>query len=174
MILMAGSVLASVSCGGPGRKAKDTVTETAKAGTEIPAVAETADVTYHVLGTDDNLSLFEMTAVYTAPSGETVREAVTALPWDKTVAGVKLPFTAGVDVELVPKTDFPKKDLYKVGLAITDITYRTSKGNGIDYINKPTQSLNVKSADVGKFQESEMKRQAEKHTSKELVINATR
>lgn len=95
-------------------------------GPDVPQEV-TADVTYHVSGGEDMLNLFDMSMKYTNKDNEIVTESVTTLPWDKVLSKVDVPRTASMELLLTPKTNYPDKATYKVGISL-GVSYITTAG----------------------------------------------
>jgi hypothetical protein len=85
-----------------------------------------ADVAYTVNDGADMVTLFDITAEYTDASG-TKSEAITSLPWTKSVHVAKIPFTASLKVTYAAKNSYAQKDAYTTGFA-SGIGYQTSDG----------------------------------------------
>lgn len=116
----------------------------------------TANVTYTITGADDELSLFTVTAVYTDASGEEQSEAVTSLPWTKSLTGVTLPFDAKVEADRAARTDFPEKASYKVGIN-PGLSFVTNTGRTGSY--GVTSTLTIGRDKVEAYQLAELGRE---------------
>lgn len=71
-----------------------------------------ADVTYHICGSEDLLSTYDITLTYSTPTGR-VQETV-QLPWEKTIENVQFPVSDTIYYKCVRKQDYPQKDSYTI------------------------------------------------------------
>lgn len=164
ILFLCAAAMLLVSCIDRTKKTGDGEEVQEPAPTEAVAVStEAATVIYKVVGHDDDLLLFEFTAIYTDASGKEVSESVTAFPWTKRIAGVKLPFEASLDIKYVAKKDFPEKTSYKLGFD-TLIDYLTSTKKVEAEIN--TSTMTIGRDKVEAYQKMIVEKQTKKKTQK--------
>jgi hypothetical protein len=77
------------------------------------------DMVYHVLGSEDLISVYDITVTYPTPTGK-IQEIV-QLPWERTVKNVPLPILSdSITWKCSPKSNYPKKDSYNLTLEMWD------------------------------------------------------
>ena len=95
-------------------------------GQEPPAPTPvTATVTYSITGGSDITTLFNIEAEYTDTEGQTVTETVDALPWEKSIENVEVPYSGSLKMKITAVENYEAKESYNVGLG-GSIGYITS------------------------------------------------
>ncbi len=95
-------------------------------GQEPPAPTPvTATVTYSITGGSDIITLFDIKAEYTDAEGQTVTETVDALPWEKSIENVEVPYSGSLKMKITAVGNYEAKESYNVGLG-GSIGYITS------------------------------------------------
>ena len=77
----------------------------------------TVDITYHWEGSEDLISVYDLTITFPTPHGR-IEENNIQLPWSKTIKGVPLPVSDSIEWKCTPKSDYPQKDNYIVDIDI--------------------------------------------------------
>lgn len=126
---------------------------------------QTATVSYKFDGGADFLTLFNVQIQYTDAAGETVTEDVKALPWEKSLASVKLPYTASMELIMTAAEDYEEKDLYEVGKGFA-IYYQTSDGRV--YGSMGSSTMTIAKDKVAAYQEKTLA--SENKTSVEIPV----
>lgn len=85
----------------------------------------TATVTYSITGGTDITTLFNIEAEYTDTEGQTVTETVDALPWEKSIENVEVPYSGSLKMKITAVENYEAKESYNVGLG-GSIGYITS------------------------------------------------
>jgi hypothetical protein len=114
--------------------------EQEKSEPEPQKPAVTANVTYHILGGSDIISIFDVTVEYTAENGERKQETVTELPWEKPIQAVSVPFIANLKVDCKEKPEIVDQPKYQVGVG-GSISYKTSLGHTKNFRSVATMFL---------------------------------
>lgn len=95
-------------------------------GQEPPAPTPvTATVTYSITGGSDIITLFDIKAEYTDAEGQTVTESITAIPWEKDIKDIEVPYSGSLKMKITAVENYEAKESYNVGLG-GSIGYITS------------------------------------------------
>ena len=82
---------------------------------------------YRIDGGEDMPLLFDITVGYKDENGNMVEETVSALPWEKRLQAVTLPFTAEVEAKCAKSKESPAKGSYEVNME-AGVFYKTTDG----------------------------------------------